>query len=371
MKIGILTQPLINNYGGILQNYALQSVIKGMSHTPITLNFAHQSLKISPLHLAASITKRIIRRYLLGKDQKYINPYKEDKDVFTVAPEQVRFINSFISKVDIYNALTQQDEIVSNFDAFIVGSDQVWRPIYSPNIRNFFLDFVPNGKGKIAYAASFGTDRWEFSDTLTKDAQQLLVDFDGISVREESGVQLCKENLNCNAIHVLDPTLLLKARDYINNLSLDNLPYEIGISTYILDNDSSKWSAIANISKEYNIGVNKLGNSQNGRLQSIEHWLNDIQHSRFVITDSFHGTVFSIIFHKQFATFYNPQRGNSRMMSLLKSLGLENHLVGTDNVRAALTQDIDWDDVEDKLNKMRFKSLSFLHNSLNGIRFNS
>ena len=364
MRIGILTQPLINNYGGILQNFALQCVVKSLGHTPTTLNFAHSPLRLSPIHLAASITKRLLHR-ILGKNQKYINPYKEDKAIFTVAPEQQRFINKYISKVDLTNALTRQDKLVGDFDAFIVGSDQIWRPLYSPNIQNYFLDFTLKTQRKIAYAASFGTDNWEFSDELTEYAKILLKDFDGISVREESGIRLCKDYLECNSEHVLDPTLLLSANDYIALLSLEE-KIDLGLSTYILDDSPSKQLAIANISEKYNLRINKLGDIRNGRFQSIEQWLNDIRNSKFIITDSFHGTVFSILFHKQFATFYNPERGNSRMKSLLKSVGLESHLVETNNVNNALCHIINWDEVENKLNTMRSKSLSFLQSSING-----
>lgn len=365
MKIGILTQPLVNNYGGILQNFALQTVLKRAGHTPVTINFEHQPLAMGTGHFLASVLKRLARR-ALGQKQKYINPYKEDRAIFSIQPEQYRFIKEYITKVDVTKSLTEEDDLVNKFDAFVVGSDQVWRPLYSPHITNFFLDFAHKNQRKIAYAASFGTDSWEFSSELTETATRLLKKFDGISVREEGGIRLCNDYLDCTVIHVLDPTLLLRPDDYIESLSLDTDFAKQDISTYILDDDQSKFAAISHISDSMNLRINSIGKVKDGRLQSIEKWLNDIRNSELVITDSFHGTVFSILFHKQFISFYNPARGNSRMISLLKSVGLENRLVEPRYIEKALAQDIRWDDVDRQLNRLRTGSLSFLLSSING-----
>lgn len=363
MKIGILTQPLVNNYGGILQNFALQQVLKEMGHSPTTINFAHTPLKLSTPHFIASVSKRFLRR-ILGKKQEYLNPYKEDSALFAIDFEQQRFIKENIVKVDILKKLIKGEDFVSKFDAFIVGSDQIWRPKYSPNIQNYFLDFTEDEQIKIAYAASFGTESWEFSNDLTESAKNLLKDFDGISVREDSGVRLCKDYLECDAEHVLDPTLLLTSKDYIDSLSIENTSKMLGVSAYILDDNEAKISAISDISKHNDWVINKLGGVRNGHLQSIEQWLSDIKNSQLIITDSFHGTVFSILFHKPFVTFYNPDRGNSRMMSLLKSVGLEEHLVTPDNIGNALTHSINWEEVDHKLNDLRSKSMQFLKSRL-------
>lgn len=365
MKVGILTQPLVNNYGGILQNFALQTVLNKQGHEAITINFVHKPLEMSMDHLIKSVLKRIFRR-VTGKKQKYINPYKEDRAIFTVQPEQQRFINTYISKIDVSDKLTTNNNIVDKFDAFVVGSDQIWRPLYSPNITNYFLDFAHHDQCKVAYAASFGTDLWEFSDQLTEKAANLLKTFDSISVREESGVRLCKDYLNCEAIHVLDPTFLLNPEDYIELLSLGENSEKAFISTYILDDSKSKQSAIDFLIRSEHLSVKKLGKESNGRLQSIESWLNDIRNAEMIVTDSFHGTVFSILFHKQFITFYNPVRGNSRMISLLKSLGLEKRLVAPDDIEQICANEIDWDYVDRQLKQLRHDSLTFLFNSFNG-----
>jgi len=368
MRIGILTQPLINNYGGILQNYALQKVLKDLGEEPVTLNFVHRPIRWSLIRLCCSVVKRLSRR-LFGRNQKYLNPIKEERDVFTVQPSQKKFIADYISKKDLTSALTSVQEEIKDFDAFIVGSDQIWRPLYSPNINNFFLDFANKDQRKIAYAASFGTKQWEFPAELTALASTCLQRFDGISVREDSGVRLCKDYLSCDAVQVLDPTLLLKQSDYVSlTLGFEKVRFKKYIAIYILDKNKLKNKMIDRLASFNGTKVCELGTSQTGELQSIEAWLSGIQYADMVITDSFHGTVFSIIFHKPFVAFFNPERGNARFESLLKPLGLENRLVALDSDSPSPMAEIDWENVDEKLSQMRKFSLDFLKNALYGER---
>src|SRR5690606_30541311 len=136
------------------------------------------------------------------------------------------------------------------FSAVVVGSDQVWRPRYSPNIYNFFLDFLKNNSTikKVAYAASFGTEDWEYTEEQTREARELIKHFNAVSVRESSGVLLCDKYLNRkDAVHVLDPTLLLKAEDY--NQLINKTKKEIGLFTYVLDETKEKLDFIKQCSK--------------------------------------------------------------------------------------------------------------------------
>src|SRR5690606_15864360 len=106
------------------------------------------------------------------------------------------------------------------FDTYIVGSDQCWRPKYSPNITNYFLDFLNDKQNviRISYAASFGTSDWEFNEPETKMCRDLIQKFDAVSVRESSGIELCQKYLDKEAQHVLDPTMLLELDDYITKI---------------------------------------------------------------------------------------------------------------------------------------------------------
>ena len=363
MKIGIITQPLINNYGGILQNYALQIILKQLGGVPTTLNQEHIPLELGRLHFIASYFKRLFKR-LLGKNQMFLNPLEEDRYIFTTCPSIKNFIDKYISKLDIKGDLINCPELTSSYDGFVVGSDQVWRPLYSPNILNLFLDFAGEEKIKVAYAASFGTNRWEYSLDLTEKARLLVHRFHGISVRENSGVRLCKENLGVDAIHVLDPTMLLSKDDYLK-LCIDCKTYGKYIAVYFLDKNSMKVGAVEEYAQKHNLDIKYIGERSFNDCQSIEDWLYAISKAEMVVTDSFHGSVFSIIFNRPFVTFYNQERGNARLESLLSDFDLLSNLVTPNDMNKANIE-VDWNKVNEKIQERRKMSLNFLQNTLYG-----
>lgn len=361
MKIGIITQPLINNYGGILQNYALQTILKRIGCVPITLNQEHTPLELSRMHFIASYFKRLLRR-LSGEKQMFLNPLKEDRYVFTTCPSIKKFIDKYISKIDVKDDLMKCPELTRSYDGFVVGSDQIWRPLYSPNILNLFLDFASDATIKVAYAASFGTDVWEYSSSLAEKAKLLIKRFNGISVREKSGVNLCKANLDADAVHVLDPTLLLSKDDYVSLCpKVKNL--EKYIAVYLLDKNKSKIKAVERIAKNANCKIRYIGERSFNDCQSIECWLSSILGSEFVITDSFHGSVFSIIFNRPFITFYNRERGNARLESLLSDFDLLDNLVIPES-HIEINREVDWNKVNNKIRVRKEISLKFLKNAL-------
>src|SRR5690606_30989510 len=138
----------------------------------------------------------------------------------------------------------------NDFDAVIVGSDQTWRPKYSPNIYNYYLDFLKDNNQikKLAYASSFGTAEWEYTEEQTKIVKQLVKQFHAISVREAAGVDLWREKLGIEAVHLLDPTLLLTAEDYSERINQPKANKEL--FTYVLDESKEKQDFIQFIGKE-------------------------------------------------------------------------------------------------------------------------
>lgn len=366
MKIGIITQPLVNNYGGILQNYALQIVLKRIGHEPVTLNYGHVFRQFSLPFFIVSLIKRLLNTLLGRHNYKSLNVYAEEKDIFSIRPHQLKFIDNNIDKIEIHSLLTGKEDFLRDFDGFIVGSDQVWRPLYSPNIDNCFLDFVNNGQFKIAYAASFGTDKWELSKQLALKASKLLKDFNGISVRENSGIELCKEYLNSDAVHVLDPTMLLDRDDYNSLISNDEIETgsEKFIGVYILDQNKLIRNEIEKFAQEMNLKVKYLGEEKDGIKQSIETWLKDIRDAHIIITDSFHGTVFSIIFNTPFYTLSNDVRGNTRISSLLSLFGLEDRQIRRGDYARDSYDRICWKNVNKRILELKNHSLNFLNVSL-------
>ena len=224
MKIAILTQPLRINYGGILQAFALQTVLKRMGHEVIVVNREYNDYetykntnipKISfGLFLLRlfSILKTFIRILLGNREYVVMSPFSGRYSVlwkgYTVLPFVKNNINR--SKEIRYSLVLSKYLQNNKFDCIIVGSDQVWRPKYSPCLTDFFLKGIKDETKikKIGYAVSFGTDKWEYTYDETKECTQLVKKFDAISVREQSAVKLCKENFGIDAIHLLDPTLL-------------------------------------------------------------------------------------------------------------------------------------------------------------------
>lgn len=368
MKIAIMTQPLGHNYGGIMQAYALQIVLKRLGHKPITINRQKDRPNLA-YNLALRLKFKI--NNLSGK------PHLSPKDKRFILNNMYEFIDQNIS---ITKPIYSNKKLIKHFrknryDAVVVGSDQVWRPTYAANIYNNFLDFkrhTPNFIG-ISYAASFGVDTWEYTKKQTTSCLQLVKNFAAVSVRESDAVQLCKENLNTGSELVLDPTLLLLATDYESLVGVPSYENNKGILTYILDSTPLKTKFINKISNQLNLPTfsnqprRKISDVQHLSLDEykyprVEDWLKSFIQADFVVTDSFHGCAFSIIFNKPFLALGNKSRGISRFTSLLSLVGLEDRLVLDYNEipTTKLQEYIDWNEVNQQLDLERKKSLGFL-----------
>lgn len=373
MKIAIITLPLMGNYGGILQNYALQTVLKRMGHTVETLSLPwKQELPLWKRPL--SWGKRLIKKVLLRGRNRIFYEQWYNRTQPVLLKNMWRFVAEHISTRRVRSFSTLQP---NDYDAFVVGSDQIWRPRYSyKSISDVYLSFAKEWKGvkRVAYAASFGTDQWEYTPVQTELCAALASLFDGISVREESAVKLCREHLHCNARHVLDPTLLLTADDYVRLFEGKLLEAPRGqLLTYVLDETAEKTQIIRQIAEQGHYQVYRANSRYEDwaapldeRVQPpIEQWLKDFHDAKFVITDSFHATVFSILFGKPFIVIGNRERGLSRIESLLKMFGLEHHVVHTvAELKPAQDYAFDAERVNDRLQPFRKDSMTFLREAL-------
>lgn len=372
-KIAILTQPLHVNFGGTLQAFALQKVLKHMGYDVETINY--RSKEVSDFRKLLSAFKQIL---------KCQNIFQfNSRQLKEIQAQHKKFISSYIDlSVEINNVDKLRAYFFNKkFDAVVVGSDQVWRGDYSPRIESYFLDFLYEDKSikKISYAASFGSNEWNFSQTLTKILTEYINDFDSVSVREESAVNLCKENLTVLADHVLDPTLLLNREDYINLFNDEKTENTGEIFSYILDEDENKNKLIQRVSNymggkkiftKQPLKKNKIFITNISKYQypSIESWLKSFYDADFIVTDSFHGTVFSIIFNKPFISIKNTERGNSRFESLLKIFELEDRLIDVNEscVEDIIGKEINYAEINLKLIELREYSKAWLLNSLKG-----
>lgn len=333
MKIGILTHPLGTNYGGILQNYALQVFLKTMGHDPITQNVYFGT----PLRTKIfSFTYRLLK-CILGK-RVPLKAWLSDNEYNLISVNTNKFINQYIkttNRIEISSGNLFKD---ATYDAIIVGSDQVWRGSDKNVVHYFLKDVKGDDVVRIAYAASFGVEEWEFSPKDTQICRNLVKKFRGISVREKSGVQLCSEYLSVASKCVLDPTLLLDKNHYDTLIPENSISDDAFMMEYILDKSPEKTEILKKLSEKLNIVIHsvmpKSYYSEVGSkaitdciYPSVEEWLSGIKNSKFVVTDSFHGTVFSIIFHKPFVAIVNNKRGAARFHSLLSMLNLSERLV--------------------------------------------
>ena len=311
-KIGILTQHLLNNYGGLLQNFALQQCLKKIGHEVKTIDYL-RTMNCIPLdRCLLSWAKTLLLFFIPGKRRRFVRcSYKGFRPCW--ADEFVsKWINT-TSKCYKYKA-----SMLGNFDIVIVGSDQVWRPKYNYRIQDMFLEFARNLPIKrIAYAASFGVDEWEYTLRQTKVCSALAKKFNAISVREETGVNLCKEHLGVDATWVLDPTLLLDKEDYCEVCKDVPIIKDRFLAAYVLDKNEAVRVQCESIAAERNLSLKFFEASTNASL-SVSEWLAMFRDAAYVVTDSFHGTVFSIIFGKEFKCLYNESRGSARFDSLLK-----------------------------------------------------
>lgn len=368
MKIGILTLPLHTNYGGILQAYALQTVLSNLGFDVYIIQKKNIYLSFPFWKAPIIIIKRLLKK-LLGKQSIVFYEYKYNKTLPIIRQYTDVFIKKYLHQtfVNKYSDLSEYD-----FDAIIVGSDQVWRPKYFGKITHAFLDFTEGWKIKrIAYAASFGTDKWEYSNAETEKCRRLIQTFDAVSVREDSGVSLCAKYLRVNSSLVLDPTMLLSIDDYVNIINQANIPTSDGtLLTYILDDTPDKQVLLKNIAQEkklkifkVNAKVEDLSAPLNERIQPpVERWLKGFQDAKFIVTDSFHACVFSIIFNKPFLVFANVDRGFSRFLSLLKMFELEDRLIMGNSVSDA-SDEINWDRVNSILLQKKECAINFIKRS--------
>lgn len=329
MKICILTQPLGLNYGCALQAFALQKVLAGMGHDVTTLRWLPFTQK-DPV----KSMRRFFAKYIKGN--KDIIYFDYEKQLHYTFKELEKFVTEHINCTLATAPLRKGD--IPGFDAYIVGSDQVWRPMYSSNITNFYLDFLGEYPAKrIAYAASFGVDVWEADEKTTNIIRPLAQRFDAISVREESGVRLCEQFLGVRASVMPDPTLLLTSEDYLSIPGLKQLKQEGYIAAYILDSSEGKRQFINRMSEQMGLPVRFVGQLDwvNG-VDSMETWIDCLAKASYVITDSFHGTVFSLLFEKEFLSISNSARGGSRFKSLLDSVGLQDRLIDSSQFDALI-----------------------------------
>jgi hypothetical protein len=357
-KIAIQTLKLYDNYGGILQAYALQNYLEKLGFETTHLNRYNVPDKLLCIKL---LLHKIIH-------YRFYKILKKNNLIFS------NFIKQHINLSPALHTKNQWQNYIyeKEFAVVIVGSDQVWRFEYiAHQLSEFFLDYDKSEIKKMSYAASFGVENVDYENL--KKVQHLLKKFSAISVRELQAVETL-DKLQSKSLHHVDPTLLLNKMDYVKNFKLKKKSDSGKIFCYVLDKNSFKQEIISlvsdNLKLPYFIVYGDTPNLSNYldvdflNKPSINQWLQNFVDADYVVTDSFHGMVFSVIFNKPFLVIGNEERGLSRFTSFLKIVNLEERLILTnknwDNL--LIRKEINYDAVNKIVASEKEKSFSYFKN---------
>lgn len=373
----ITTLPLHSNYGGILQAYALQRALVGLGFIPVTDTSRPKS--------------RLRRlRWLVVK-----HPYRWWRSVSPSSRadhwRQLRrrtarlqaFVDRHVRTGAAFEPATSErglERVARAYRTFIVGSDQVWRAKYA-HIPAQMFDLLEHVEGdrprRISYAASFGVDDLsEYSEADRSRGRDLIRRFHAVSVRETSGVHICEEEFGVDAEQHVDPTMLLTPDEYVTlgvGPEGTAAPARGKLLVYRLDEgaDSSTWERMLadrlGIPPLHLIGVPDSTNRGSTVpplervMPSVEHWISCFASADFVLTDSFHGCVFAILFNRPFAVQPNSERGATRFDTLLTTFGLGHHVLTESSTEIdERVFDPDWHTVNRILDAERKRGLDYL-----------
>lgn len=316
MKALILTHPLGTNYGGAMQCYALSVLLAEQGY----------EVEVADMYPTMSRLKRFIKAILL-----FAGYYKETQKRFSgisaFVKSHLKLTRKLYSSADLESYIKG-----NNISLVVVGSDQVWKASFAMSYGySYFLDIQTEGVKKIAYAASIGSNKWDYSYNETQKIKILCRSFSGISVREDDAVDLLEKNVGIKAFHVLDPTLMISHNLY-NSMCSQRLPKKKYVFVYWLWNKEMIQKTVEEIKQKYNYDIVELSMRETKNLPTVDQWLSLIKYSEYVITDSFHGCAFAINFKRPFQYVRHPDVYDSRRESLLKMLEIDSSKFSESNV---------------------------------------
>lgn len=363
------------NYGQLLQAFALQQTLMRMGHFPYLIRYGfHECL---PLSLGIELPKLDFSKLMDEKQMEEAMAGSAENRHF----DDFRRVHLNLSR-NAYNHLDELQLFPPVADCYITGSDQVWAQLLSrTDNQTFFLNFGPQEVLRISYAPSFALK--SYPSELNSLLEQTLKKIDAISVREKTGIEICRD-AGSEAQWVADPTMLLNG-DYYRMLAKESqtaLPdnYMFVYHVNVNKHQFPCWKAF----NRYNIehGIHAIAVHANGEKKSnveflenveymypsIQDWIRLIDGCQYMLTTSFHGMIFAILLHKPFFIVLRPESkfaGNDRIISILAALGLEDRIVTSDiDVQKQMQKPICWDEVDEKLEALRQESLKFLSEHL-------
>ena len=360
--IGILTFHRAVNYGAVLQCYALQQTLNdlGISNKVIDYRCEYIERHYSP---KPSVSIRHIRRYfaeLLEANNKYKSRKKFDE-----------FLNSHLK---LSEPIKKSDLKIKTkeFETVIVGSDQVWNMLSTNGDASYFLDFVQNPTKKLSYAASVGTNDWNLVDKNT--VRDYLKEYDVISVREPKAVDVIREVYDGKIVKNVDPTVLVDCSKWNELASKSKLNYKSFIFLYVMQPSDDLYKLAEKLSEKYGLKIISISMTQrrcevgnNVKGMSVYDFVWCIKNARFIVTNSFHGLIFSMKYKKEF--FWNYQSGNNmsnvRFDMLVEQYGIDIRCYDQ-NKRVEDYHNLNYELVEATMKKQSLESVEYLKSSVVG-----
>ena len=369
-KVGLVTIHDIYNYGSILQAYATQKSIEKMGYEVEIIDYKYPNEYHNRAGHIVNKSKAFALNYVngflknllpTGKESVYKNNYKKFKEEnYNLSP----------------NRYSNQGELVADppaYDIYVSGSDQIWRPEFVKDDKCFFLDFVKEGK-KISYASSFSSV--SIPNEYLKTYAKYLEKYDHIGVREESGVKIIKKLINRDARLVLDPTMLLSKEEW-NNVLIDFKSEEPYILCYGQNFGDGYMEKMAKeIAKSRNLKIVRLNGKFydyfNKKMEFVldagpAEFLGLFKNAEVVLAQSFHATIFSLIFEREFIPILRGDSNHdTRQLNILKMLGLESRamVVGDQFAKIDDFATLDYRNINLRIIEERNKSLEYLKNAL-------
>jgi hypothetical protein len=379
-KIGIITVSRTTNYGAELQAFALQYKLNQLGYNAEIIDYLYyKNINYIPTSNAKAEMsfgfflnlKKFILYHILGKFIDFVLP-KFHSSSRTKKNNFERFHKKFTKFSKQFRSINQLYHYNHNYDVYITGSDQVWNPSTFSSLKPYFLDFAIEGKKRIAYAASFGVSK--VSDNYKKQYLSLFKKFNKIGVREKDGQKILKE-LGIDSEVVADPTLLLTKEDWsmVSNTSKIKIEHPY-ILIYDLHPSEAILEIAKNLKKTLNIPVYRICkraffNPKNDFINNIydagpAEFVHLFMNAKHVLTNSFHGTVFSCNLDVPFNVILNPDRkNNSRITNILNYLDLNDIIIyESENFQY---KEIIYTSINDKLYQLRNNSISFLNKAIN------
>lgn len=364
MKTGVITFHSAHNYGATLQAWALQKALKKLGQQPCIVNYHPQVIDrlyaVSPLD---TVKKRL--QYLTKKQVR-----KRRKKLKIKYEKYSEFLRGHFEFAGDYTTYEELEKNPPGLDCYIAGSDQVWNVDHTGGYDPaYLLEFAEKGSRRISYAASIGRERFpaQYRTFFAKALQK----FDAISVREESASGAVLEVTGKTPAVVIDPTLLLSREEY-DEIKVPSKRAERYILVYMMETNRKLIQLADSISLATGLPViqRKPGKLFKNELDSFYthtpgEFLGEIEKAEYVITNSFHGTVFSVIYERPFISMLHSQTG-SRTVDLLKVLELEDHIL----YRARDFAQMDQFKIKDpkklrgRIEKLRLESIDFLAKAL-------